>query len=114
MLILTYMSNPRYFPIDLLAFHRPLPQVKKYASQIPVLKEESRRCIRALASYTPRWNNVRYPQEKCAAVLVALFVGRKGDLYVLLSRCATRNTCINYFHPVTTVKTRIYLADLRW
>ena len=37
------VSPPFYFPVDLLAFHRPRPQLRKYTSQIPVLKEESRR-----------------------------------------------------------------------
>jgi hypothetical protein len=50
------------------------------------------RCIRVLANYAPRRRNVQYPRERCAAVLVALFVGRKGDLYVLLSRYVTRRT----------------------
>ena len=68
------------------------------------------RCIRALANYTPRRPYVRYPREKCAAVLVALFVGRKGDLYVLLSRYATHRTEI--FHPVTVFQTSFYLTNL--
>jgi len=63
--------------------------LRKYVSQIPVLKQESRRCIRALANYTSRRQKVKYPRERRAAVLVALFVGRKGDLYVLLSRRAS-------------------------
>ncbi|KAF9647828.1 hypothetical protein BDM02DRAFT_3097512 [Thelephora ganbajun] len=85
------MSSPHYvyFPIDLLGFHRPRLQLRKHVSQIPVLKQESRRCIRALANYTPRRKNIKYPRERCAAVLVALFVGRKGDLYVLLSKRAS-------------------------
>ncbi|KAH8829951.1 NUDIX hydrolase domain-like protein [Flagelloscypha sp. PMI_526] len=33
-------------------------------------------------------NKLVRPRKKCAAVLVALFVGRMGDLYVLLSRRA--------------------------
>ena len=98
------MPSSYYFPIDLLAFHRPDQLLRRNVSQIPVLKQESLRsvwiqiisrasaqfpdrCIRALANYTPRQQNVKYPRERCAAVLVALFVGRKGDLYVLLSRC---------------------------
>lgn len=53
------------------------------------------RCIRALANYTPRRQHVKYPREKSAAVLVALFVGRKGDLYVLLSRCASQDQTLS-------------------
>lgn len=41
------MTNPGlyYFPIDLLAFHRPRQQLRKYVSEIPVLKQESRRSV---------------------------------------------------------------------
>lgn len=121
------MSVPYYFPTDLLAFHRPRQQLRKYVTQIPVLKQESRRsvrvqriprrgltspdrCIRALANYTPRRRNVKYPRERHAAVLVALFVGREGDLYVLLSRCATHRARSS--HLVTTIQTGIRPTDL--
>ncbi|KAJ3860282.1 NUDIX hydrolase domain-like protein [Lentinula novae-zelandiae] len=52
------------------------------------------RCLRNLAAYKPPkdafpqpW--LPFPRSRCAAVLVALFVGRKGDLYVLLSKRAS-------------------------
>ena len=70
----------------------------------------SDRCIRALANYTPRRQNVKYAREMCAAVLVALFVGRKGDLYVLLSRCAGHR--IKPSHPVTTLQAGIHLTHI--
>lgn len=44
------------------------------------------RCLQTLASYTPPKLRYPYPMSRCAAVLVALFVGRMGDLYVLLNR----------------------------
>ncbi|KAG8933560.1 hypothetical protein FRC02_011575 [Tulasnella sp. 418] len=54
------------------------------------LKEESKKCLKNLATYKSKHRNPyqakRYPLSRCAAVLVALFVGRMGDLYVLLSR----------------------------
>ena len=44
------------------------------------------RCIQNLAAYRPQKFPFRYPKSRTAAVLVALFVGRTGDIYVLLSR----------------------------
>ena len=44
------------------------------------------RCLHRLASYRPPKSVVQVPSSRRAAVLVALFVGRTGDLYVLLSR----------------------------
>ena len=41
-----------------------------------------------MASYRPPKSVVQVPSSRRAAVLVALFVGRTGDLYVLLSRYA--------------------------
>lgn len=46
------------------------------------------RCLHRLASYRPPKSVVQVPSSRRAAVLVALFVGRTGDLYVLLSRYA--------------------------
>ncbi|KAI0065964.1 hypothetical protein BV25DRAFT_1880011 [Artomyces pyxidatus] len=67
---------------DLYRFHRP--KLSLQDTPYP-LKRESKQCLRNLASYrTPR--APPYPRAQCAAVLVALFVGRMGDLYVLLSR----------------------------
>ena len=55
------------------------------------LTDESKRCLRNLAAYTPppppTEPDLRYPLSRTAAVLVPLFVGRSGDLYVVLSRC---------------------------
>jgi coenzyme A diphosphatase NUDT7 len=44
------------------------------------------RCLRNLANYRAPKRKMKFPRSQCAAVLVALFVGRMGDLYVLLSR----------------------------
>ncbi|KAI0371495.1 hypothetical protein BV20DRAFT_941868 [Pilatotrama ljubarskyi] len=71
----------------LLQFHRPQFDVSK--ASIPELTPESRRCIQRLAAYRPPKLSLRYPKSRSAAVLVALFVGRMGDLYVLLSRRAS-------------------------
>ncbi|KAI0355435.1 hypothetical protein OH77DRAFT_1424933 [Trametes cingulata] len=71
----------------LLQFHRPQFDVNK--ASIPELTPESRRCIQTLAAYRPPKSPLRYPKSRSAAVLVALFVGRMGDLYVLLSRRAS-------------------------
>ncbi|KAG7097581.1 hypothetical protein E1B28_004918 [Marasmius oreades] len=56
------------------------------AENLGVLTMESRRCLRTLAVYQAQKSQIPLPRSRCAAVLVALFVGRKGDLYVLLSR----------------------------
>jgi len=57
------------------------------------LKLESRNCLKRLASYNSRGKNPytsgRYPLARLSAVLVPLFIGRWGDLYVLLSRRAS-------------------------
>ncbi|KZT62842.1 hypothetical protein CALCODRAFT_478751 [Calocera cornea HHB12733] len=45
----------------------------------------SRQCLRNLARYEPP-PPVRVPRSHRAAVLIALFVGRMGDLYVLLTQ----------------------------
>lgn len=49
-----------------------------------------RSCLKRLSSYNVRGKNPytsgRYPLARLSAVLVALFIGRYGDLYVLLSR----------------------------
>ncbi|KAF8512128.1 hypothetical protein JB92DRAFT_340107 [Gautieria morchelliformis] len=65
----------------LLDFHRP----RNLKLDRP-LKAESIACLRSLASYKRPKSRGRYPRSRSAAVLVALFVGRGGDLYVLLSR----------------------------
>ncbi|CAL1699931.1 unnamed protein product [Somion occarium] len=76
---------------DLLKFHRPklvLPTGTQ-AELSATLKPESRQCIKNLAAYTPPKQRSRIPKSRSAAVLIALFVGRKGDLYVVLSRRAS-------------------------
>ncbi|KAG8765230.1 hypothetical protein FRC12_007613 [Ceratobasidium sp. 428] len=54
------------------------------------LKPESETALQQLLdhkpAYPPPGKPVRFPRSRQAAVLVALFVGRLGDIYVLLSR----------------------------
>ncbi|KAF8805986.1 hypothetical protein BYT27DRAFT_7339260 [Phlegmacium glaucopus] len=71
-------------PLNLLEYHRP--KIKWNEVRIPPLSKESKQCLRRLAAYRSPQSNLIYPRSRCAAVLVALFVGRQGDLYVLLSR----------------------------
>ncbi|ODO07894.1 hypothetical protein I350_03475 [Cryptococcus amylolentus CBS 6273] len=52
---------------------------------LPPLKSESLQCIRRLARYNPPPRRGRLPKRRCAAVAIMLFVGRLGDLHVLLS-----------------------------
>ncbi|WWC86800.1 uncharacterized protein L201_001679 [Kwoniella dendrophila CBS 6074] len=54
-------------------------------SVLPPLKPESLQCIYRLQRYVPPKDERRYPKRRSAAVAVVLFVGRLGDLYVLLS-----------------------------
>ncbi|WVW78312.1 hypothetical protein I302_100266 [Kwoniella bestiolae CBS 10118] len=54
-------------------------------SLLPPLKPESLRCIYRLQRYRLPKEKRRYPKRRSAAVAVILFVGRLGDLYVLLS-----------------------------
>ncbi|KAF8187200.1 NUDIX hydrolase domain-like protein [Pholiota molesta] len=67
-----------------LNYHRP--RIRWDEVRIPPLTEESKRCLRNLAAYRAPKQRLKYPRSRCAAVLVALFVGRQGDLYVLLNR----------------------------
>ncbi|WWC68059.1 uncharacterized protein I206_101978 [Kwoniella pini CBS 10737] len=53
--------------------------------QFPPLKPESLQCIYRFQRYEPRIEKRRYPKRRSAAVAIVLFVGRLGDLYVLLS-----------------------------
>ncbi|KAI0751196.1 NUDIX hydrolase domain-like protein [Daedaleopsis nitida] len=73
--------------MKLLQFHRPPFDLNRAA--IPQLTTESRRCIQNLAAYRPPKSSLRFPKSRSAAVLVAVFIGRMGDLYVLLSRRAS-------------------------
>ncbi|WRT64678.1 uncharacterized protein IL334_001612 [Kwoniella shivajii] len=54
-------------------------------SLLPPLTPESLRCIYRLQRYVPPVESRRIPRKRSAAVAVVLFVGRLGDLYVLLS-----------------------------
>ncbi|KAJ7642346.1 NUDIX hydrolase domain-like protein [Mycena polygramma] len=72
-------------PLNLLEYHRP-KRVRLTDARIPPLSAESKRCLRNLTAYRPHKQKFPYPRERSAAVLVALFVGRLGDLYVLLNR----------------------------
>ncbi|KAJ7081168.1 NUDIX hydrolase domain-like protein [Mycena belliarum] len=81
------MSDKAPKPLDLLSYHRP-KRIKLSDARIPPLSAESKRqvCLRRLAAYRPPEQKMPYPRSRSAAVLVALFVGRHGDLYVLLNR----------------------------
>ncbi|TFK47004.1 hypothetical protein OE88DRAFT_1714761 [Heliocybe sulcata] len=68
---------------NLYKFHRPKINLRETPHP---LKEESKACLKRLASYRSKPPKLTFPRSRCAAVLVALFVGRMGDLYVLLSR----------------------------
>ncbi|KAJ7731704.1 NUDIX hydrolase domain-like protein [Mycena maculata] len=72
-------------PLNLLEYHRP-KRLKLDDALLPALSAESQRCLRNLAAYRPKKQKFTYPRSRSAAVLVALFVGRLGDLYVLLNR----------------------------
>ncbi|KAJ7264192.1 NUDIX hydrolase domain-like protein [Mycena rebaudengoi] len=72
-------------PFDLLHYHRPR-RIRLGDARIPSLTRESKRCLKNLAAYHAPKQKFLYPRSQSAAVLVALFVGRMGDLYVLLSR----------------------------
>jgi peroxisomal coenzyme A diphosphatase NUDT7 len=95
-------------PINLYKFHKPRLHLYEVRSNAPkqetkrsvgsdrvlvelkLILSETRlslqRCIRNLANYHPPKVRMKFPRSRCAAVLVALFVGRLGDLYVLLCR----------------------------
>ncbi|KAF5358626.1 hypothetical protein D9758_007740 [Tetrapyrgos nigripes] len=66
-------------------------RIRPTAGNLDLLTRESRQCLINFANYqAPKptsWLPV--PKSRRAAVLVALFVGRKGDLYVLLNRRAS-------------------------
>ncbi|KIJ69712.1 hypothetical protein HYDPIDRAFT_104323 [Hydnomerulius pinastri MD-312] len=64
----------------------PRPILELFESTLPTLTEESRRCIQNLLDYRATRTRAQFPRGQSAAVLVPLFVGRSGDLYVLLSR----------------------------
>ncbi|KAF8334822.1 NUDIX hydrolase domain-like protein [Amanita rubescens] len=69
---------------NFLEYHRPRLRLNR--TRIPTLTRQSKECLRNFASYYPPQLPIPLPRTRCAAVLVALFVGRAGDVYVLLSR----------------------------
>ncbi|KAJ7051745.1 NUDIX hydrolase domain-like protein [Mycena amicta] len=79
------MSDRGPKPLNLLEYHRP-KRIKLSDARIPPLNAESKRCLRNLAAHRAKPLPFPLPRLRCAAVLVALFVGRSGDLYVLLNR----------------------------
>ncbi|TFK23534.1 hypothetical protein FA15DRAFT_593961 [Coprinopsis marcescibilis] len=79
-------SGPSAPPKNLLRYHRT-KKLRLDGTHIPqVLTEQSKQCLKRLSAYRAPKQRMAYPRSRLAAVLVALFVGRKGDLYVLLSR----------------------------
>ncbi|WVQ83165.1 hypothetical protein IAT38_005303 [Cryptococcus sp. DSM 104549] len=54
-------------------------------SILPPLKPESLQCIRRFMAYKSPPRTRRFPKKRGSAVAIILFVGRLGDLYVLLS-----------------------------
>ncbi|KAF9235228.1 NUDIX hydrolase domain-like protein, partial [Melanogaster broomeanus] len=64
----------------------PTPTLELFDSVLPTLKDDSRQCIQNLLNYRATRTLAQFPRSQSAAVLVPLFVGRSGDLYVLLSR----------------------------
>lgn len=89
---------------DLYKFHRPKLRVRdtphplKWESELCAHPSHSpdstetanrplpHRCLRNLSTHRTKRPAPPYPRAHSAAVLVALFVGRAGDLYVLLSQ----------------------------
>ncbi|KAJ7511300.1 NUDIX hydrolase domain-like protein [Mycena galericulata] len=72
-------------PLNLLQYHRP-ERIRLTDPRIPPLSAESKRCLRNLATYRAHRQKFPYPRSRSAAVIVALFVGRMGDLHVVLNR----------------------------
>jgi hypothetical protein len=71
-------------------------------------------CLRNLAAYKRPKAPGRYPRSRSAAVLVALFVGRGGDLYVLLSRLALKTQRIVFVFTLDTYQTLGWFTILPW
>ena len=76
-------------------------------------------------AYQPPSHGMAYPRSLCAAVLVALFVGRQGDLYVLLNRwvgfsdfdyaCWPENRNINVLIELYAFRQSVcFTENLRW
>ncbi|KAF8547354.1 hypothetical protein OG21DRAFT_1490298 [Imleria badia] len=67
----------------------PYPEAERILTHVESLsgvKEETKGCIANLLQYRAVRTRARLPRGQSAAVLVPLFVGRSGDLNVLLSR----------------------------
>ncbi|KNZ72582.1 Nudix hydrolase 15, mitochondrial [Termitomyces sp. J132] len=82
---MTFKNVPK--PLNLLKFHRP--RLRLNEARIPPLSQQSKQCLRNLTAYRRPDIDIPVPRGRTAGVLVALFVGRKGDLYVLLNRRST-------------------------
>ncbi|KIN97283.1 hypothetical protein M404DRAFT_10780 [Pisolithus tinctorius Marx 270] len=76
--------RPSPQPTDFMRYPRPISEL--FETTLTTLKEESRRCIQNLLDYRARRTHARFPRAQSAAVLVPLFIGRAGDVYVILSR----------------------------
>ncbi|KIM28841.1 hypothetical protein M408DRAFT_69090 [Serendipita vermifera MAFF 305830] len=77
------MPNSKPRANSLIELHKP-KRASSVALVVP-LKDASRECLKRLARYECP-SLPPYPKSQAAAVLVGLFVGRWGDIYVLLSR----------------------------
>jgi coenzyme A diphosphatase NUDT7 len=127
------MKQPRSDSSDLLRYHRPklrledapIPRPSAVSKQSVPLRppcseraviDTQDRCLQNLTSYRAPSTAFVFPRARCAAVLVALFVGRMGDLYVLLNRCVflscfgcTRTRTLSVFRRASTL--RSYAGD---
>ncbi|EIN11101.1 hypothetical protein PUNSTDRAFT_101119 [Punctularia strigosozonata HHB-11173 SS5] len=74
---------------SLYRFHRPHHINLRDAPVTLHLNRSSRQCLRNLVAYRPSSLPFKVPRSRCAAVLVALFAGRNGDLWVILSQRAS-------------------------
>ncbi|KIK99005.1 hypothetical protein PAXRUDRAFT_605341 [Paxillus rubicundulus Ve08.2h10] len=79
-------SDDAAFAAQPISMTYPRPTLEYFESVLPTLKEESKQCIQNLVNYRATRTRAQFPRSQSAAVLVPLFVGRSGDLYVLLSR----------------------------
>ncbi|KAG6369619.1 hypothetical protein JVT61DRAFT_14188 [Boletus reticuloceps] len=68
--------------------------IMAHVERLSGVKQETKACIHNLLQYRAVRTRARLPRGQSAAVLVPLFVGRSGDLYVLLSR---RSDALNAF-----------------
>ncbi|KAI6043657.1 NUDIX hydrolase domain-like protein [Pisolithus marmoratus] len=71
-------------PTNFMRYPRPILEL--FETTLTSLKEESRQCIQNLLDYRAPRTHAQFPRGQSAAVLVPLFVGRSGDVYVILSR----------------------------